>query len=110
MIVKKKDSSLCSCLDPKHLNEAIQRERYQIPTIDDILPKLVAKNVSTIIDMKERFWNIELDESSSKLCTFSTPYRRFSFKRQAFGIKCAPELFQKRTSQLFGDIPGVGSV
>ena len=41
------------------------------------------------------------------MCTFNTPFGRFSFKRLAFGIKSASEIFQKRTSELFGDIPGV---
>ena len=107
MIVQKKDTPLRLCLDPKHLNDAIQREHYQIATIDDILPKLAGKSVFTITVMKDGFWNIELDESWSKLCTFSTPFGRFSFKRLAFSIKSASEVFQKRTSQLFGDIPGV---
>jgi len=110
MILQKKDTSLRLCLDPKHMNEAIQREHYQIPTTDDTLPKLAGKRVFTIIDMKDGFWNIELDEFSSKLCTFNTPFGRFSFKRLAFGIKSAPEVFQKRTSELFGDIPCLCSV
>ena len=35
-IVEKSDGSLRICLDPKHLNQAIKREYYQLPTIEDI--------------------------------------------------------------------------
>ena len=57
--------------------------------------------------MKDGFWNIELDEESSKLCTFNSPFGRYSFTRLPFGIKSAPEVFQKRMSDVFGNIPGI---
>ena len=107
MIVHKKDGTLRLCLDPKDLNAAICREHYVIPTIDDVTPQLAGKKVFSTIDMKDGFWNIELDEESSKLCTFNTPFGRYSFTRLPFGIKSAPEVFQKRMSDVFGNIPGV---
>ena len=36
VVVPKKDGTLRICLDPKDLNGAIQREHYQLPTIEDI--------------------------------------------------------------------------
>ena len=36
VIVKKKNGSLRLCLDPKPLNEAIRRERHNIPTSADV--------------------------------------------------------------------------
>ena len=36
VVITKKDSKLCICLDPKDLNRAIRRENYQLPTIEDI--------------------------------------------------------------------------
>src|SRR5215469_9467189 len=57
--------------------------------------------------MKDGFWQIPLDEESSRLLTFNTPFGRYSFTRLAFGISSAPEVFQKRMVELFSDIPGV---
>ena len=34
------------------------------------------------------------------LCTFNTPHGRYKFKRLPFGIKSAPEVFQKHMKQL----------
>ena len=50
-----------------------------------------------------------LDEESSHLCTFNTPFGRYRFKRMPFGISSAPEVFQKKNHDeaLFGDIDGV---
>ena len=48
-----------------------------------------------------------LDNESSELCTFNTPYGRYKFNVLPFGIASAPEVFQKRNERLFGDIEGV---
>ena len=50
---------------------------------------------------------LSLDEASSKLCTFSTPFGRYSYMRLSFGISSAPEVFQRKNYELFGDIPNV---
>lgn len=110
LVVEKKDGSLRLCLDPRDLNKAIKREHYRIPTCEDVLAKLSGKSVFTVIDMKDGFWQIKLDESSSRLCTFNTPFGRYSMLRMPFGISSAPEIFQKRSNELFGDIPGVNIV
>lgn len=107
LLVEKKDGSLRLCLDPKDLNRAIKREHYVIPTVDDVAAKLHGKRLFTIIDLKDGFWNIKIDEESSKLCTFNTPFGRYSFCRLAFGISSSPEVFQKRLIEVFGDIEGI---
>jgi len=104
LIVEKKDKSLRLCLDPRQLNLAIKREHYVIPTADDIISRLHGKSVFTIIDMKDAFWQVKLDEASSKVCTFNSPFGRYSFLRMPFGISSAPEVLQKRNEEAFGDI------
>lgn len=110
LIVEKKDKSIRICIDPRDLNTAIQREHFLVPTFDDILPRLSGKKLFSIIDMKDGFWHIELDDESSKLVTFNTPFGRYSFRRLPFGITSAPEVFQKRVYQAFGDIEGVSVI
>lgn len=107
IIVEKKDGSLRLCLDPRDLNKAIKGEHFSIPTCDDILPKLHGRRVFSIIDMKDGFWQVKLDDSSCRLCTFNTPFGRYSFRRLPFGISSAPEVFQKRSLEIFADIEGV---
>lgn len=53
------------------------------------------------------FWHMELDEESSDLTTFMTPFGRYKFKRAPFSLCCTPEMFQYKMVQIFGDIPGV---
>jgi hypothetical protein len=107
LIVEKKNKSLRLCLDPRNLNTYIKREHYLIPTCEDVTAHLHGKKLYSVIDMKDSFWQVVLDEESSRLCTFNTPFGRYSFCRLAFGISSAPEVLQKKNVQLFGDIPGV---
>ena len=53
------------------------------------------------------YWLITLDEESSRLTTFNTPFGRYRFRRMPFGIHSAQEVFQKRISQHFEDLEGV---
>ena len=104
VITEKKDGSLRLCLDPKHLNEQIKREHFQIPTFEDIAAKIGGKKVFTVIDQKDSYWQVELDEESAPLTTFSTPFGRYMFLRMPFGITSAAEVLQKKTYQVFGGI------
>lgn len=107
VVVEKPGGSLRLCLDPRELNSAIKREHYQLPTIDDVTNQLSGATIFSSLDASCSFWQIPLDEESSNLCAFNTPLGRYKFCCMPFGIKSAPEVFQKRITQLFCDIPGV---
>ena len=88
VVVEKKDGSLRLCLDPKDLNRAIKREHYTIPTLQEIVTEFAGNTVFSTLDLKDGYWQIQLEESS-RLCTFSTPYGRCRFTWMPFGIKSA---------------------
>ncbi|GBL65032.1 Transposon Ty3-I Gag-Pol polyprotein, partial [Araneus ventricosus] len=107
VIVEKPNGNLRLCLDPRDLNKVIKREHYQIPSADDIISRLEGKKIFSVVDLKDGFWHVPLDEVSSEICTFNTPFGRYKFNKMPFGIASAPEIFQKRNQKLFGDIEGV---
>lgn len=106
-IVEKPDGSLRICLDPKPLNNCIKREHFAIPRITELMAELGGMELFTVLDLKNGFWQLVLDDSSSDLTTFMTPNGRFKFRRMPFGINMAPELFQRKMFQMFGDIKQV---
>ena len=107
VIVPKKNSTIRICLDPKDLNKAIEREHYPLPTIEDIAPRLYGAKLFSILDARNGFWHVQLDESSSSLTTFNTPFGRYRWKRMPFGICSAPEVFQRRMHELIEGLQGV---
>ena len=106
-IVKKKNGKIRICLDPQQLNEALIREYYRLPTVNDILPDLYDAKLFSKLDVKDAFWHVILDEESSKLTTMSTPFGRFKWKRMPFGLKTSSEIFQNRLESKIGNIKGV---
>ena len=107
VVIEKKDGTLRMCLDPKDLNKAIKREHYTIPTMQDIASEFHGKKVFSTLDLKDGYWQIQLDEESSLLCTFNTPFGHYRFTRMPFGIKSASEVFQKQNEAAFANIPGL---
>ena len=95
------------CLDPKDLNQAIKRLKYQMPTLEEVLPNLSNAKVFSTLDAKDGFYQISLDEKSSKLTTFWTPFGRYRYLRMPFGISAAPEEFECKLHERIGDLKGV---
>ena len=81
-------------VDPKDLNAAIQRDHHVTPTLEEILPKLNGDSHFSILDARSGYWNVTLDEESSYLTTFNSPFGRYRFKRMPFGLKISQDVFQ----------------
>ena len=77
------------------------------PTAEEISSKLYNKFVFTVIDMAECYWHIQLDDASSDLCTFNTPFGRYRFNRLPFGLACESDGARAMVEKHFGDINGV---
>ena len=48
------------------------REHYKIPTVDEVASKVTGKKVFSILDEKDGFWKIPLDQKS-KLSLLKVP-------------------------------------
>ena len=94
------------CLDPEDLNRAMKREYYPMPTIEEVSTRLKNALLFTVLDAKNGFWQIPLDEKSSMLTCFNTPFGRYRWLRMPFGINSAPEIWQRTTNQLVEGLAG----
>ena len=59
------------------------------------------------VDVKNGFWQVELDDDSSRLTTFNSPFGRFCWRRLPFGLCSAPEEFQRRLNHALDGLTGV---
>ena len=109
-IATKKNGSLRICIDPRSLNLALKREHYQLPVLDDILPDLAKAKIFGKVDLNHGYWHCTLEEDSSMLTTFSTPFGRYRWTRLPFGLSVSSEIFQKRLVQALEGIVGVACI
>ena len=109
-VVTKSNGSLRLCIDPQPLNEALMREHYKLPTVDDVLPMLRHAKVFSKLDVKNAFWHVRLDEESSHLTTMITPFGRFRWSRLPFVLKVSSELFQRRLNEALIGLDGIFTI
>ena len=108
--VPKKDGSVRLCVDLRLVNQAICRRQYPIPTVDEILEKLSTGAVFSKIDLNMGYHQVELDEESRNLTTFSTSEGLYRYKRLVFGVSSAFEEFHELISSLFQNEPNIESI
>ena len=95
------------CLDPKDLNGAIKREHFPMPTIEEVATRLNGAKIFSVFDASNGFWQVELDQASSRFTTFNTPFGRYCWKRMPFGISSAPEVWQRKMHEHVKGLHGV---
>jgi hypothetical protein len=93
MVTVIKPEKIRVCIDPRDLNRAIKRGHYPMKTIEEVVAGMPEAKVFSMLDATSGYWQMKLNEQSSKLCTFNTPFGRYRFTRLPFGIKSAPEVF-----------------
>ena len=91
--VKPESKQIRICVDMKAANRAIQRERYEMPNIENIMYKANEMKIFNKIDLKAAFQQIELHPSCRYISKFRTHKGIFQFKRLFFGVSSAPEIF-----------------
>ena len=106
VVVEKPNGSVRICLDPRDLNQAIKRQHYKLPTTEDTLSQMAGAKFFTKLDASNAYWQIPLDEESSKLLTFNTPIGRYRFLRMPFGIHSASEICQQSIAEMLEGIEG----
>ena len=112
VVASKPNGSVRICIDPKPLNKALKRSHYRIPNLEDVLPRLGQGKVKVLssVDTKDGFWHLRLDDDSSKLTTFETPFGRYRWLRLPFGISISPELFQARMHEALKGLEGTACI
>jgi hypothetical protein len=106
VVVQKPNGAVRLCIDPRDLNVAMKRSHHPMKTVDEVASRLEGANTFSILDAKNGFWQLKLDEESSLLCTFNTPIGRYRFTRLPFGVKCAPEIFQRTMDRMLENLDG----
>lgn len=107
MVVVAKPNKIRICLDPKDLNRAVQRPKFKMPTLEELSPELSKPRIFSSFDAKDGFYQVSLDEKSSKLNTFWMPLGRYHYLRMPFGIRLALEVFESKLQECLADLHGV---
>ena len=78
--------------------------------MDDVLPKLSNARIFSTVDASNAFWHVKLDEESSRLTAFETPFGKFKWLRMPYGISPAPEIFQRKMLEALSGLHGIACI
>lgn len=86
-VVKKTNNQIRLCLDARQVNAVTIKDAYPTPLIDGIMSRLNETHFISSVDLKDAFWQIELEEKSRDKTAFTIPGRPlYQFARMPFGL------------------------
>jgi len=95
------------CVDMRRANNAILRERFMVPSLDDLIHDLNGAVLFSRLDLSSAFHQLELSPECRYVTSFSTESGIYQYKRLFFGINCATEVFQAVMQQVLNSLQGV---
>ena len=108
--VPKKDGGVRICVDMRLANEAIKRVRHPILTVDDVSFELNGAQYFSKLDLSQAYHQLELDEASRYITTFSTHIGLFRYKRLNYGTNVTAEIFQHTLQAQLQGLQGVKNI
>ena len=71
VLVRKKDGSLRFCINLRKLNSRTIKDAYSLPRIEESLDCLNSAIIFTSLDLKARYWQVEMEENSIPYMAFT---------------------------------------
>ncbi|MES9880447.1 MAG: RNase H-like domain-containing protein [Sedimenticola sp.] len=109
-VVPKPNGDIRICVDMRQANTAVERERFPLPNIDEVLEEMNGAKYYSKLDLKLGFHQIELSPPSRDITTFITNDGLYRYKRLSFGVSSAPQTYQRIIQHTIQDIPGCKNV
>ena len=100
VVVKKKDGTLCLCVDYRRLHAVSRVDAYPMPRIDDLIDQLGKAKYITTLDLTRGYWQVPVEEGSRAKTAFTTPSGLYQFSVMPFGLNGAPATFQRMMDRL----------
>ena len=104
-LVRKKDGSLCFCIDFRELNSLTVKDSHPLPHICETLESLAGAAHYSTFDMNSRFWQVPMDEESKQYTAFTLgSMGLYECESIPFGLCNAPPTFQRLMQNCLGEL------
>nr|GEW33211.1 reverse transcriptase domain-containing protein [Tanacetum cinerariifolium] len=92
------------CIDYQKLNEATRKEHFPLPSMDQMLERIVGNEYYCFLDGFFGYFQIPIDPHDQEKTTFTCPYRTFAYRHMPFSLCNAPGTFQRCMLAIFYDM------
>ncbi|KAK5819358.1 hypothetical protein PVK06_024348 [Gossypium arboreum] len=93
LFVKKKYRTMRMCVEYRQLNKLTINNKYSLPRIDDLFNHFRGASVFSKIDLRSRYHQLKVKESSLPKTAFRNRYGHYEFLVMPFGLTNAPAAF-----------------
>ena len=105
VLVRKKDGSLCFCIDFRKLTSLTVKDSHPLPCICETLESLAGAAHFSTFDMNSGFWQVPMDEESKQYTAFTLgSMGLYECKSMPFGLCNAPPTFQRLMQNCLGEL------
>ena len=104
---KKYSNKIRLTLDTRPMAKAVKTAKFPIPTPTELRNKLRGSKRFSALDMRDSFFQFEMDEESSKLYTFWTTKGLYKFNTLAQGVSSASAETHDRIRRILAGLDGV---
>ncbi|POM57989.1 Reverse transcriptase, partial [Phytophthora palmivora] len=112
VIVMKNGVDIRLCINYRLVNSLTQPMVYPMPLINDLLEDPDKVLWYRSLDMASGFWVVTMTDRARAISAFVTPFGLFEWNRMPFGLKNAPQIYQRLIDNAlygFTRIPPPGS-
>nr|GEV80862.1 reverse transcriptase domain-containing protein [Tanacetum cinerariifolium] len=92
------------CIDYQKLNEAIWKDHFPLPFMDQMLERYLGNQYYCFLDGFFGYFQILINLKDQEKTTFTCPYGTFAYRRMPFGLCNAPDTFQRCMTAIFHDM------
>ncbi len=94
-VVEKPDKTIRICQNLIPLNNITSKDGQEIPRMKDIINRTKGSNYFTVVDLKEAFYSVELEESDKFKTAFEFDGLVYEWNSMPMGFKNSPMVMQR---------------